>query len=301
MAVMRSWQRYLIIAILTYCLLRQREIRELELGRTLFREDGYRIILGPEDNKTGDDRDFRLVDLLPSEVINDLNHWLDHWRANFISFARQAVKTLDTWINFLGYDRGETEKQIKDLSLEIQTKQNSLGEIDIKKAQRKLQSLQAVVNSWHNAPSVLQKEYVFLIFGGTTGKASKCHPLSRENFRDLVVSAVYNATSALIELEHPLFKGLDPKHTNPHFYRNIGITHERRHGDPSKREAFHKVIGNSPAEGDKTYNEMHPQEKTVKATGWWKPFNDGSDTISQIQMLLEQLPPEERLQRIAVR
>jgi integrase len=80
-AVMQNWQRYLLIAILTYCPVRQRELRELELGRTLFRElDGYVIKLKPEDHKTGSktgrEREFRL----PPILTDDLDEWLNTWR-----------------------------------------------------------------------------------------------------------------------------------------------------------------------------------------------------------------------------
>ena len=81
LSVVHSWQRYLLVAILTYCPLRQRELRELELNRTLFRTlEGYRMVLHPEDNKTGDERDFILSDILASEVVVDLDEWLDVWR-----------------------------------------------------------------------------------------------------------------------------------------------------------------------------------------------------------------------------
>ncbi|MBW4474465.1 MAG: site-specific integrase [Stenomitos rutilans HA7619-LM2] len=78
---MQNWQRYLLIAILTYCPVRQRELRELELGRTLFREiDGYVIKLKPEDHKTGSktgrEREFRL----PPILTDDLDEWLNTWR-----------------------------------------------------------------------------------------------------------------------------------------------------------------------------------------------------------------------------
>lgn len=81
--IMSSWQRYLIITILTYCPVRQREIRELELGETLFREqDGYVIRLLPPKHKnggrTGKEREFALPDLLT----DDLDEWLNVWRPN---------------------------------------------------------------------------------------------------------------------------------------------------------------------------------------------------------------------------
>lgn len=80
-AVMRSWQRYLIVGILTYCPVRQREIRELEAGATLFREaDGYWVKLSPEQHKagkkTGKSREYRL----PQNLTDDLDIWLSKWR-----------------------------------------------------------------------------------------------------------------------------------------------------------------------------------------------------------------------------
>lgn len=81
LTVMRSWQIYLIIAILAYCPVRQREVREMEMGRTLFREkDGYVVLLEPDDHKTGSftgkGREFCLPDLLTQ----DLDEWLNVWR-----------------------------------------------------------------------------------------------------------------------------------------------------------------------------------------------------------------------------
>lgn len=80
-AIMLSWQRYLLVAILTYCPIRQRELRELELGKTLFREeDGYVVRLRPDDHKTGSktgkDREFAL----PAKLTADLDEWLNVWR-----------------------------------------------------------------------------------------------------------------------------------------------------------------------------------------------------------------------------
>lgn len=81
LTIMQSWQRYLIISILTYCPVRQREIRELELDCTLFREkDGYWVVLDPEHHKigsrTGEGRSFPL----PKHLTEDLDEWLTLWR-----------------------------------------------------------------------------------------------------------------------------------------------------------------------------------------------------------------------------
>ncbi|WP_081972609.1 site-specific integrase [Leptolyngbya sp. KIOST-1] len=81
LAIMQSWQRYLLIAILTYCPIRQRELRELEIGRTLFREeDGYVVRLSPEDHKTGSKTGKEREFALPSHLTADLDEWINVWR-----------------------------------------------------------------------------------------------------------------------------------------------------------------------------------------------------------------------------
>ncbi|HEY9660649.1 MAG TPA: hypothetical protein V6C65_19510, partial [Allocoleopsis sp.] len=273
MAVVRAWQRYLIIAILTYCPLRQREIRELELGRTLIREDGYRVRLKPDDNKTADEREFRLVDVLPPQVITDLDAWLDHYRADVVKQIQAASTSPEDWFKFLNYSPELLESRMQEVSQQIDELVDELDDAKSSREfvvlKRKLEKLQAIPEARLQVPKRLKQQFVFLTFGGTTGKGSIGLPLHRENLTSLVKTAVFDARAILIETEHPLFKGLDPRQTNPHFYRNNGITHERRYGDPDKRQAFHKMIGNSVTEGDRTYNEMTPFEKTMQASGWW--------------------------------
>ncbi|WP_411840866.1 hypothetical protein [Nodosilinea sp. PGN35] len=107
-AILVSWQRYLIISILTYCPVRQREIRELEFGRTLFREpEGYVMRLQPLDHKvggrTGKEREFFLPDILT----HDLDEWLNVWRPKvpthhqrvFIKLRNQKLDVLGTPYN----------------------------------------------------------------------------------------------------------------------------------------------------------------------------------------------------------
>jgi len=80
-AIMQCWQRYLIMSILTYCAIRQREIRELEIDRTLYREeDCYWIVLDAAAQKngsrTGEGREFPL----PKHLTAELDEWLNVWR-----------------------------------------------------------------------------------------------------------------------------------------------------------------------------------------------------------------------------
>jgi integrase len=72
-AVMRSWQRYLIVALLIYTPIRQREIRELKLGTSLVRDqDSYWIYL---DTKSKKSKEFKL----PKLLIEDFDVWVQHF------------------------------------------------------------------------------------------------------------------------------------------------------------------------------------------------------------------------------
>jgi integrase len=98
-AVMRSWQRYLIIAILTYCPIRQFEIRHLQFNVNLFREpDGYWITWTAEQHKvgskTGKGRTFPL--LLPPEITADLDTWITRWQPR----AKEVSCDVDEWLKF---------------------------------------------------------------------------------------------------------------------------------------------------------------------------------------------------------
>ncbi|MCY7337802.1 MAG: hypothetical protein LH613_16580 [Chamaesiphon sp.] len=98
-AVMACWQRYLIIAILTYCPIRQSEIRHLQFNVNLFREaDGYWVRWSPEEHKTGSrtgkSRDFPL--LLPEEITADLDIWIQQLQPR----AREVATSLDKWLEF---------------------------------------------------------------------------------------------------------------------------------------------------------------------------------------------------------
>jgi integrase len=81
-AQIRSWQQYLIVAILTYCPVRQRELRELELGKTLFREqDSYWVKLSPEGHKNGSKTGKGREYPLPEQITDDLDYWLEQMRS----------------------------------------------------------------------------------------------------------------------------------------------------------------------------------------------------------------------------
>ena len=78
-AVLKSWQRYLMTALLVYSPLRQHEIRELEWQRSLVREaEGYWIRLSQA--KTAGKSASSQAYLLPRHLTTDLDKWLQDFR-----------------------------------------------------------------------------------------------------------------------------------------------------------------------------------------------------------------------------
>ena len=270
LSVARSWQRYLLVAILTYCPVRQRELRELELGRTLERlADGYRVMLEPEDNKTADERDFILSDILAADVVVDIDEWLEVWRPKI----EAATTDLDHWLGFVERrafkDTKELTAHLAKLQAQIQCAEQAHQKDEVEQLEKRLKAAQALAETLAQARANFPNNLFFVSFGNSQMEGYG-KPLGPTDLYSTVRRAVYTATAALKGLEHPLFKDLDPRKTNPHFFRNIATTHERRHGNPAHRKAFHKVLGNSEAVGDEDYNEMHPGEKTQDAKGWWQ-------------------------------
>jgi hypothetical protein len=120
-------------------------------------------------------------------------------------------------------------------------------------------------------------------------KNSQGKPFTKSSFGSLVRNTIYAAcrdlkAAAEEELEnlqkqgksetdlpqkYKLFLNIEPKRTNPHFFRHLGSTEIRR-GNASAGEikAFHNIIGNSVQQGDTSYNILEPEEETQKAVSW---------------------------------
>ncbi len=103
-AIIDSWQDYLIAAILTYTPVRQREIRELKIGKNLHRcQDGWWVTLSPEEHKTGSQtgkgREYPLFPChLKERLTHDLDFYIEHWRPqanlnhDYLFFRAGSVK-----------------------------------------------------------------------------------------------------------------------------------------------------------------------------------------------------------------
>lgn len=302
-AIMMSRQKSLLISILTYCPIRGSEIRQLELGRTLLKKnDGYWLDLGPLDNKTDKKRRVHLSKWLPSSVIADLEEWLTLWRPK----AKSALNNIDSWLEFWGY---QTEDQ-EVLAYRIdQAKLNGRSQSYINQLQANLRGFKNLLKTWEAKPwhSKDHHNYVFFSLGSAHFPETVFRPYCdsdpeiddayRSNFSLSVKTAIYKTTALLGEQNHPLFIGVDPKLTHPHFYRSIDSTEIRRKGASHEvLKAFHEGIGNSIKTGDKSYNLLAPEEKTAAAAHWWKdsePQDEGEKT-ELLKKLLFELPPEQR-------
>ena len=81
-ALIKAWQRYLIIALLVYSPLRQNEIRALEWARSLWREkDGYWVRLHSSKSSVYSEFSTSKDFLLPTHLTEDLDKWREDFRA----------------------------------------------------------------------------------------------------------------------------------------------------------------------------------------------------------------------------
>jgi len=299
-AISLSWLRYLIIAILTYCPIRSRELRELELNKTLFKEkDGYWLKLKPDDNKTSKTRKVNLTEWLPANVIADLDEWLTMWRPQ----VKIAIQDFEKWLAFWGYDKNS----LTSLSNTLENARGLRSEAYIRQLESNLRGLQNLIEIWHRSPFYPDHNYVFFSLGSPKHPETVFRPYAGETpeqmidlgtqFGSLVRTAIFRTTGLLVEENHPFFIGIDPKHTHPHFFRHIDSTHLRRQGASLEvLKAFHEAIGNSIEEGDRSYDLMAPEEKTAAAARWWAPNEpqDDDEKVEIIKKLLFELPPERR-------
>ncbi len=93
--VVGVWQTYLIVTLLTYSPVRQQEIRQYDVKRTLFREVNHegqpiyvaRNIHHEGEHITGTTRDY----CLPSVLTQDLDTWIQV----YLPMVKQVVLTLE--------------------------------------------------------------------------------------------------------------------------------------------------------------------------------------------------------------
>lgn len=78
LAIIRSWQRYLIIALLTYCPLKQRDVVHLDLSKSVFEQEGGELAIVIYQAMQNGARKYQYT--LPQQLSSDLADWINHWR-----------------------------------------------------------------------------------------------------------------------------------------------------------------------------------------------------------------------------
>lgn len=194
--IINSWQDYLLCAILTYTPVRQREIRELEIGKTLIREeDGWWVKLSPEQHKTGSKtgkgREYPLFPChLKERFTKDLDDYIAKWR---------ALEELEH--NFLFFIRGSSARN----------------------------------------------------------REGRGEPIRSEtHLSTLIPKLIFKITGILYGPDNA-------KATTPHDFRRIFETWLFKYGTPEDIEIYTEILGHSPEEARKTYQQVTSREKTERA------------------------------------
>jgi hypothetical protein len=263
--VVWSLQVYLIVKILVYLPVRQQEVRQYEIGKTLFRKldakgrPYYQVIITEHKNKskTGKDRKYKL----PSILTADLDAWINVWRPK----AVEAVQTLPDWLKFKGYKPEELEI----LQQRLDAAKRGEFKREVKNPQKYIENLESRIRSiryniaaWETARTNLTNNGSLFFSVGNVGDLNKFgQPLSRGSVRSLVVNAISEATSALFK---------EPRWTNPHALRHIAAKHVRLLKKDTKGMAA--AMGHSEEQADKYADQIMTESDLIDnfIDSWWE-------------------------------
>lgn len=266
-AIARAWQTYLIVNILVYCPIRQEEIRNFILNKTLFRkkdEQGipYYVAKFWEHKRssiTGKPRHYRL----PAILTEDIDLWVYKWRP----LIEESVKTLDGWKEFWGYGSGKAERICQRVEA---ARQGIVGDkvtvsIDryIQQEEVRLQGAENRIATWETAKENFESHnYLFFMFSkGEPESFGKPHNIT--SVWQMVSRAIANATQALFG---------EARWTNPHALRHIAEKHVRQMGKAHITEAFGTLIGHSKEMGDEYAEQITSEYELTEGIvdNWWE-------------------------------
>ena len=261
-SIFKSWQVYLIVKYLTFCPVRQEEIRNLELGKNLFRRIDsqgnpyYVVEIPPEENKNDLDRNYRLPDILTK----DLDTWIFVWRP----MADEVVKSQDSWLDFWRYKPGALEnlqQHLEDAKNGELHKQAKDQEECITNYTRRLTALQRRIDVLEAVRTNLSKNKSLFIM---TGKSQNADAFGKRHNETTIWSMV---TYAIAQATTNLFG--KPQYINPHAFRHIADKHIRMLGKDPK--AFDTLIAHSERMGNE-YAEQIMSERDLTdsiVNNWW--------------------------------
>lgn len=263
-AIVRSWQKYLIIKILVYCPVRQEEIRNLKLNETLFRqfdEQGFPYyIVNLKEHKRSSYKRERIY-RLPSILTEDLNIWIDYW----LPLIMNSIQTVEKWIAFWGDDLQQINKRKERLQQEksISIKNNE----KIKKKEKRLQKIDEYIE---NLPQVQEtlNSHNYLFFK-LSDYRSFGQPHDITSIYQLVTNEMIKATKALYG---------EPKLIRPHDFRNIAEKQIRLLGKSDITNTFATWIGHSEEMGDEYAAKITTDDELTEeiVDNWWKPRDNNS-------------------------
>jgi hypothetical protein len=264
-AVVWAWQVYLIVKILVYIPVRQQEIRQYELGKTLFRKldalgrPYYEVVITEHKNKakTGKNRKYKL----PSILTADLDAWINVWRPK----AVEAVQSLPAWLKFKGFkpERLEILQQRLDAAKrgEFERKVNNPQKY-IENLERRILCIRSIIAAWETArTNVTNNNSLFFSFRSGNYLNIFGQPLSVESVWSLVITAISKATLALFG---------EARWTNPHALRHIAAKHVRLLKKDTKGMAA--AMGHSEEQGDKYANQIMTESDLIDELidSWWE-------------------------------
>jgi integrase len=249
---------------LVYLPVRQQEIRQLQLGESLFRkidEKGKpyyiaKITQHKNKSKTGKNRQYKLPDILTA----DLDDWINIWRPK----AFEAVETLENWLKFFGHDLKDVER----LQQRIEMAKQGYTEPRVKDIQKYIEGLEARlvalknrIDAWPSAKANLLKNDKLFFIQGSRHLQSFGKPLNVGNVHARVKTAISKATTALFG---------EPRWTNPHALRHIAAKHIRMIKGDTK--ALAELMGHSEVQGDEYANQIMSGLDWLSdfADNWWE-------------------------------
>jgi len=264
-AVVWAWQVYLIVKILVYLPVRQQEVRQYELGKTLFRKldaknrPYYEVIITEHKNKarTGKNRKYKL----PSILTADLDAWINVWRPK----AVEAVQSLPAWLEFKGFkpEKLEILQQRLDAAKrgEFERKVNNPQKY-IENLETRILGIRGIIAAWETArTNVTNNNSLFFSFGSGNYFNTFGQPLAVDSVWSLVITAISKATLALFG---------EARWTNPHALRHIAAKHVRLLQKDTKGMAA--AMGHSEEQADKYANQIMTESDLIDnfIDSWWE-------------------------------
>ena len=277
-AVAWDFQRYLGVKFLTYIPVRQQEIRNLNLGSTLFRKIDkkgnpyYEVRYSPDEHKLGSKTHKGRHYRLPSILTQDLDDWFNIWRPQIV----EALKSQDNWLTFWGQPVDRMERLQKALENAKQGKVCANVKISVEDYITQLENKISALTKRIDCRLVAKENFehhngIFILMGSHKNPEGFGKPMDVSNFWSMITNAVAFATKNLYGEE---------KRLNPHAFRHLADKHVRQCGRGNNK-VFDHFIGHSEKMGDEYAEQIMSEFEETEhiVDDWWEEEDtDEEDT-----------------------